>query len=242
MIPLIGIFLFAKKKTVTFTNPFTAYDTPAGYYCYPLDAIKHGSKTIYQELLDLSKKYDKDFDIHSRVFPYGPGNIIQIIKVKSNANILSWNTSFKDVKYYLNKLYKHLESNNITNDENVFSFIEYAINYYNDSENKDNLRSIINSNNFIELDKKYKRQLFDIIHYDGELAGNAVWFFVLASLNAINKDDPKKITNTFVKLGIDGFRDSENKKWFIHPNEELQAVLFKKSIIEESYSYIQTNK
>lgn len=114
---------FRNEDNVTFTNPFTKYATPAGYYAYPLYVHSHHKESLYQTLInawkrlnDPSLEYEESLDLENNlehfyiyiadIMPYiSPDpKVVHLLKTNEESVILTERTPYREIKKYLDKL------------------------------------------------------------------------------------------------------------------------------------------
>jgi hypothetical protein len=226
---------FRQKDTVTFVNPFTEYNTPAGYYAYPFN------KEDYNELLS---KYDESSDNSSvktkikDIYPFFPrgSNIIHLFKIKQekvkSGKILTRNSkAFKHIKEF----YKICKTKKILKDnlpQAAFDLLEVVVNQEKDYNKVSELIENIKPNDY-EMDQMWSK-LKLVIKKQKKVS--MLWFFINNYVDLVKTGGAQLKTKIYLDLGIEGFID-RGEDWFIHPNEPEQAIFFTRDVIENLYSY-----
>jgi hypothetical protein len=257
---------FRKKRTTTFINPFTEFETPAGYYCYPTT-----TKQWPDYLLNyLSKWHTGNFELRKwkgeeefwqamkLSFPYLPEwenlNIIEMVKVKENylgEEILNHESSDG---VYLKKLYKYVTEKNYKVYSQIidelFDLLRIVV-YHMPSEVHDEYDDYYEKVSELIEDVKaeypFKRETLDALYEAIEEVWepNRIWYFVdlfgeLGGTESNPKDVARLKTKIFLDLNIKGFVDDlseDDGGGYIHPNEPTQAVFFTKDVVDEIHSY-----
>jgi hypothetical protein len=241
---------FRRKNTVTFINPFTGYNTPAGYYAYPFNKEDYNRITAGFTNSTPNEKIKERLE---RFYPFIPNmsNVIHLFKIKENkiqkGKIL---THDSEVLKHIEKFYKICKSNkklknNLPQDafDLLFNYIK-AMKSNNKSERKESFKKMKTNLNSLTYSRKYSAKWNELSHTIMRNTKNyqptveTLWFFVNNYVDLALRED-KSIqfkTKIYLDLDIEGFID-KGEDWFIHPNEPEQAVFFKKDVIDKFKSY-----
>jgi hypothetical protein len=214
---------FRSGEYTTIINPNTTFNTPVGYYCYPMKNYE----TAFKQVNDI-----KEMMQSGRVFPWIPdnSNYIHLFNLKKKENVIfSLNIDVPKIHEFVRKIESIYGSNS--------SVKKLCEDYFTgDNYHSEILKNHNKPNKFKNEFQKIWLFIYDIaasLNYDG------YYYFDRVS-RGIFKYEVKQYAIVCNRIGINGFVD-DGCAGIIHLNEPCQAVFFKLRTLRENEKFIPTN-
>lgn len=189
---------FRNSLHVTDINPSNQFNTPSGFYCYPVKQYVDDMEEPYENLETNGELWFR------RLFPFASNRRYLIFYIMDErANIISNSSPFKDTVTYVERIKDIFNSySEILSVCDLYIKGEYGIRYEQNKHEQP-----------LSAAQMLWEFIFDVCNMYDDIATRIV-------------EIPSLYTKIAYKIGLDGFIDDAGDG-YIHPNEKTQAVFFR---------------